>query len=169
MSKNEHHDRPDLIGEHRWGDAGQLLFFILFIIVWISDAFIFKKTTFLNDMISLYIRIPLAVLTIGVSIYLVKKSTSIIFGEKRDKAEVVQKGIYAIIRHPMYLSEILMYLGLLCLNLSLAAIVVYLLIIIFFYAICRYEETLLLAHFGDEYKKYMKKVPMWFPRFRKKK
>lgn len=169
MSKKEHHNRPDLIGEHHMGDAGQLISFIIFILVWIGDIFIFKKTVFLNDIISLYIRVPLAMIAIGISLYLVKTSISIIFGEKRDKAEVVRKAIYSKMRHPMYVSEILMYFVLLCLNLSLAAAGVWLLIIIFLYGICRYEEKLLIEHFGDEYKKYMKEVPMWIPHLGKKK
>ncbi len=169
MSKKEHHNRPDLIGEHRIGDAGQLISFIIFILVWIGDIFIFKKTVFLNDIISLYIRVPLAMIAIGISLYLVKTSISIIFDEKREKPEVVRKAIYGKIWHPMYVSEILLYLGLLCLNLSLAAGGVCLLIIIFFYGICRYEEKLLIKHFGNEYKDYMKEVPMWIPRLGKKK
>ena len=169
MSKKEHHNRPDLVGEHHMGDAGQFISFILFILVWISDSFIFKKTIFLNDIISLYIRIPLAMIALGLSFYLVKTSISIIFGNKRDKAEVVRKAIYSKIRHPMYVSEILMYFALLCLNISLAATGVFLLIIIFLYGICRYEEKLLIEHFGDEYKDYMKEVPMWIPRLGKKK
>ncbi|MEA3392131.1 MAG: isoprenylcysteine carboxylmethyltransferase family protein [Candidatus Marinimicrobia bacterium] len=169
MSKKEHHNRPDLIGEHRLGDAGQLISFILFALVWISDGFIFKKTIFLNDIIPLYIRLPLAAITICISAYLVITSMSIIFGEKRDKAEIISKAIYGKMRHPMYVSEVLLYFGLLCLNISIVATGIWLLIVIFLYAICRYEEKLLLAHFGEEYKNYMKKVPMWVPRLRKKK
>ena len=112
MSKKEHHNRPDLIGEHRLGDAGQLISFILFVLVWISDGFIFKKTIFLNDIVPLYIRLPLAAITIYISAYLVITSISIIFGKKRDKAEVISKAIYGKMRHPMYVSEIFLYFGL---------------------------------------------------------
>ena len=168
MGKKEHHNRPDLIGEHNFGDAGQLIAFILFTIVWVGDGFIFRKTIFLNDIVPLYVRLPLAVIVLGISLYLVRKSISMIFGEKREKPEIVREGIYSKMRHPMYVSEVLLYFGLLCLNLSLLAAVVYILIVIFLYAICRYEEKLLLAYFGDEYKNYMKEVSMWIPRLRKK-
>lgn len=30
--------------------------------------------------------------------------------------------------------------------------------------ICKYEEKLLVARFGDDYKSYMRDVPMLFPR-----
>ncbi len=70
---------------------------------------------------------------------------------------------------PIYLSEILFYLGLLILSLSLTAVGVWLAAIGFFHYISRYEERLLLARFGDEYKRYMENVPMWVPRFWKSK
>lgn len=169
MSKKEHHNRPDLIGEHRFGDTGQMISFIVFLLVYVGDGFIFKFSIFLNDVVSLAIRIPLAVLSIAVSLYLVKKSKSIIFDEKRDKPEVVSKGIYGKLRHPMYVSEIWLYFALLCLNISLLAAGVWVLITVFLYVICRYEEKILIEHFGDEYRQYMKEVPMWIPRLTRQK
>jgi protein-S-isoprenylcysteine O-methyltransferase Ste14 len=169
MTKKEHHHRPDLIGEHRFGDAGQVLSFVLFTAAWMGDGLIFQPTNCLNDIIPLYVRLPLAVVAMGLSLYLAIKSMSMIFGEKRAKPEIVRKDIYARIRHPMYVSEILLYFGFLCMNMSLVAAGIYLIIIVFLYAICRYEEKLLIKHFGDEYRQYMKDVPMWFPRLKRKK
>lgn len=40
--------------------------------------------------------------------------------------------------------------------------------ILFLYHLCRYEEKLLLLRFGDEYSRYMREVPMWVPRLKKK-
>ena len=54
------------------------------------------------------------------------------------------------------------------LSISLAAFVVLLMAIVFLHYISRYEERLLLARFGEEYRKYMQEVPMWFPRLRKR-
>jgi protein-S-isoprenylcysteine O-methyltransferase Ste14 len=47
---------------------------------------------------------------------------------------------------------------------SLAAALVWIIAIVFLHYISRYEEKLLLARFGDDYKQYMKDVPMYFPR-----
>lgn len=168
MSKKEHHDRPDLIGEHRFGDMGQLLSLFIFLLVYIGDGFVFKFTIFLNDIIPLYVRIPIAAIVFVLSAYLVKTSKGIIFDERREKPEVIRKGVYAVIRHPMYISEVLLYFALLCLNISLISIGVWILIMIFLYAICRYEEKILIDHFGDDYRSYMKDVPMWIPRIRQK-
>lgn len=67
-------------------------------------------------------------------------------------------------RHPIYLSEIMLYSGLLMLNISLAAAFILVIAIFFLHYISCYEEKLLIAKFGDEYRQYMKEVPMWFPR-----
>jgi protein-S-isoprenylcysteine O-methyltransferase Ste14 len=69
-----------------------------------------------------------------------------------------------VVRHPVYLAEILLYLGLLVGNMSLAALGVWIGAVIFLHRISRYEENLLLARFGEEYRQYMTRVPMWLPR-----
>ncbi len=48
-------------------------------------------------------------------------------------------------------------------SISLAAAIM-LLAIFFLHYISRYEEKLLVRHFGEEYESYMKAVPMWIPR-----
>jgi protein-S-isoprenylcysteine O-methyltransferase Ste14 len=50
------------------------------------------------------------------------------------------------------------------LSLSLAAAVVWAMAILFLHLMSRYEETLLLARFGEAYAAYMREVPMWIPR-----
>jgi len=76
--------------------------------------------------------------------------------------------VFNVVRHPIYLSEILLYCGLLMLSISLAAFVVLVMAIIFLHYISHYEERLLLARFGEEYREYMQEVPMWTPRSRKR-
>lgn len=161
-------ERDDLVGEHPVGDAGQVILACLFAAVWIADTFFLKYTTDLNGYVPLGIRIPLAVVFLGLSGYLAKTGLSIVFGEKRDKPGVIRKSVFNVVRHPVYLSEILFYLGFLMLSISLAAAFVLLVAILFLHYISRYEERLLLARFGEEYEKYMEEVPMWVPRLRKR-
>lgn len=162
------HSRDDLTGEHKWGDAGQLIVAVFFAIVWLADTFYFEYTTFLNDIVPNSIRTPVGILFLILSGYLAKTTLSIVFGEVREVPAVIRKGVYNRIRHPMYLSEILLYLGLLIISMSLAAAVVWLVAIGFLYLICRYEERLLLNRFGEEYRSYIREVPMWLPRLRKR-
>jgi len=105
---------------------------------------------------------------LAISGYLAQTGLSIVFDEKRDTPSVIRKSVFNIVRHPIYLSEIMLYCGLLLLSISLAAFVVLLMAIAFLHYISRFEEKLLLARFGEEYRKYMQEVPMWIPRLRKR-
>jgi len=51
--------RDDLTGEHRLGDAGQLILFLIFLAVWITDSFFFKYSSFLNNYIPPAVQITL--------------------------------------------------------------------------------------------------------------
>ena len=136
--------------------------------MWIPDTFFLKYTTFLNNYVPLGFRIPFGVVLLVVSGYLAQTGLSIVFGEKREKPIVIRKSVFNVVRHPIYLSEILLYCGLLMLSISLAAFVVLVMAIIFLHYISHYEERLLLARFGEEYREYMQEVPMWTPRSRKR-
>ena len=155
--------RDDLAGEHALTDIGQLVLAVFFFAAWIIDSAFFEWTTFLNPHVPTVVRVPVAGILLALSAYMAWASHRTIFGEKREEPHVVRRGVFAVVRHPMYLSEILLYLGLLLLSISLMAAGVWLLTIAFLHFIARKEERLLLARFGDEYASYMRKVPMWFP------
>jgi len=160
--------RDDLTGEHAVGDAGQIIIAGLFAAIWISDVFFFKYTTFLNQYVPNGFRTPCGIILLVLSGYLAKMGLSIIFGEEREKPNVIKKSVFGVIRHPVYMSEILLYLGFLMLSISLAAAVMWIIAIVFLHYISRHEEKLLLARFGKEYEQYMREVPMWIPRFWKR-
>ena len=157
-------DRDDLTGEHAFGDAGQLVLAILFAVIWIADSFFLRYTTFLNDIVSLWIRIPVGVAALGLAGYLARTSMAVVFGEVRDPPRVIRTGLFGVVRHPMYLSEVLLYFGLLMMSLSLVAAIVWFAAIAFLTFISRHEERLLLARYGEAYAEYMRDVPMWIPR-----
>ena len=164
METRKHKNRKDLIGEHKIGDAGQMIFAVLFFVVWITDTFILEYSVFLNEIIPNSVRLPVALAILILSAYLSISGLKIIFGEVREKPEVVRKGVFGIVRHPIYLSEILVYIGLLFVSLSIASAIICVMAIIFLYFISRYEEKILLEHFGEDYKLYMRDVPMWIPK-----
>jgi len=158
--------RDDLVGEHPWGDAGQLFLAVLFFVIWFGDQLL-GYTTFLNDVVPLFIRIPVGGLILILAGYLSTVSMRIVFGEKRETPHVIRKSIFGVIRHPMYLSEVLLYLGLLLVSLSLASGAVMLIAVAFLHYISRHEERRLIGRFGDAYRQYMRDVPMWIPRIRR--
>jgi protein-S-isoprenylcysteine O-methyltransferase Ste14 len=168
IQKKGHKHREDLTGEHPLGDAGQVLLACLFAMIWIADTFLFQYTTFLNAYVPLVARIPLAAVFMIISGLLAKRGLTIVFGEHVEKPSVIRKGVFEMVRHPIYLSEILFFLGLLILSLSLAAAAVWVVEVAFLNFIAKYEERLLLARFGEEYEKYLREVPRWVPRLRKR-
>ena len=165
-TNNSHAHRDDLAGEHPFGDAGQLIIAIIFLVVWITDSFFFRYSTFLNKYIPLAVQITVGLILLLVSLIMARSGMKIVFGEFREKPEVIRNGIFGIVRHPVYLSEILLYLSLLIFRTSLAALAIWIIAIGFFHYISRYEEKLLLQRFGDEYRKYMKEVPMFLPKIK---
>ncbi|MFC2100614.1 methyltransferase family protein [Bacteroidota bacterium] len=160
----KHHDRPDLVGEHTFGDTGQLILLIFFLIIWISDSFILNASNFWSSYIPLYIRIIISSIILITGFIVARKGLRIVFGEQREKPELIRKGIFNKVRHPIYLGAILFYLGLFFLSISLIALLVISITFVFYYYISRYEEKILVEEFGESYIKYKKEVPMFFPR-----
>jgi protein-S-isoprenylcysteine O-methyltransferase Ste14 len=165
IRKKAHKHREDLTGEHPGGDAGQIFLACLFGVTWVADTFFFKYTTYLNGYVPFIARLPLAALLLIISGYLAKRGLAVVFGEKLEKPAVIRKGVFGVVRHPIYLGEILFFLGFLILSLSLAAMVVWAVAVAFLHFIAKYEEKLLLARFGPDYERYLREVPRWVPRF----
>ncbi|NQT05757.1 MAG: isoprenylcysteine carboxylmethyltransferase family protein [Dehalococcoidia bacterium] len=161
-----HRHKDNLAGEHRISDIGQLTLFCLFMALWISDM-VLDYSNFLNEYIQV-VRLPIGISLLIISGYMAGTGLLIVFGKKAKSQGVIRKGVFRLVRHPIYLSEIILYLGLLLLNISLASAIVLVIAMFFLHHISRYEEKLLLDKFGDEYKQYMKEVPMWFPRLYRK-
>jgi protein-S-isoprenylcysteine O-methyltransferase Ste14 len=160
--------RDDLAGEHAFGDIGQGTLFLIFLAVWITDSFFFNYSSFPNDHIPLAVQITLGVICLITAGCLSLTGLKIVFVEVREKPHVIRRSVFSIVRHPIYLGEILLYLGLLFFSTSLAAVGVWIITIAFLYYLCRHEEKLLLSKYGQEYEKYMKDVPMLFPRILRK-
>jgi protein-S-isoprenylcysteine O-methyltransferase Ste14 len=164
---NEH--RKDLAGENRWGDTGQILLLIIFIIGVIIDIFLLKTSNYWQELIPWHVRIIVLLPILFIAGYFAQKAHKKVFKEKRKELMVIQNDVFAIIRHPMYFGSILIYLGMVILSLSLIGLIIFLVVFIFYYYLCRYEEKLLIEKLGNKYLEYMKKVPMLVPFIKTKK
>jgi protein-S-isoprenylcysteine O-methyltransferase Ste14 len=83
--------------------------------------------------------------------------------EVRPDTELVTDGAFRLIRHPLYLSILLLWTGgTLALASWLMAMCTTALVPLFI-ARSRLEERMLLRHFGDAYAAYMARVPMLLP------
>ena len=165
--RHSHEHRKDLAGEYRWGDTGQLVFLIIFIIGMTSDLFLLKVSDSWQNALPWYFRLVLFIPLLFAAGYFAQKAHKIVFHEERKELIVIKTDVFARIRHPMYFGSILTYLGFVILSLSVIALVIFVAAVIFYYYLCRYEENLLIEKLGDDYKNYMKNVPMLIPRIRK--
>jgi len=72
---------------------------------------------------------------------------------------VVDSGIYAVVRHPQYLGFILFVLALVLLSQHWVSIVSWIVGVALFCRDVLREEQMSIQKFGDDYKRYMQKVP----------
>ncbi len=72
---------------------------------------------------------------------------------------VVDTGIYAVVRHPLYLGWLFMYVALILLSQHWLTVIIGIPGMVCVYLISRQEDQRLIEKFGDEYKDYMQKVP----------
>ena len=84
---------------------------------------------------------------------------------KAQVAEVVnQTGIYSVVRHPLYLGNFFMWLGIAMISQSPWFVAVFILVFWLFYERVMYaEEAFLRKSFGDPYKKWSERVPAFIP------
>lgn len=164
MNTKKHRDHPHLTGEQRWGDTGQVMLLILFLTVWALDSFVYRYSTFLAAQIPLAVRFAMALLSILAGWLLVRGGMKEVFGTRREKPEVIDTGVFSVVRHPIYLGAVMFCLGILINTMSLFTAVVWLMILGFYIYIARYEEKILSKEFGTDYLKYQQKVGMLFPR-----
>ncbi len=87
------------------------------------------------------------------------------FPQPRDDSELIQQGIYARVRHPLYTSVMLGSIGWALIWQGWPALVLALALIPFFHAKARREELWLRERFPG-YATYEKRVPRFLPRWR---
>ena len=152
--------------EHPFGDIGQLILFVLFLVVWVWDSFFMNRSTFLSDYVQLYIRLVILGLTLIIALYLFMSGHVVVHHEQRPNS-VVATGAFRYVRPPLYLASILTYLGLTFSTVSLFSLALFVGIFVFHNYIASYEEKLLEERFGDEYRKYKKRTGKWVPKIGK--
>jgi protein-S-isoprenylcysteine O-methyltransferase Ste14 len=87
--------------------------------------------------------------------------------EIREEHELITRGIYGLIRHPMYASQWLWVIAQPFLLQNWIAGFINLLVFIPFYFLrVRAEEQLMLEQFGDQYRSYMQKVGAVLPKIK---
>ena len=165
----KHTDKPNLAGEYRWGDLGQIILLVIFLPLWIMDSFVFKYSVLSAGYFPLFLRIILSAVILILSYLLARAGLKMVFGEESDSSKVIKKGVFGFVRHSVYLGAILLYLGLIILTMSGVSAIFWVVIILFYNYIAIYEEKILLKQFRAEYQEYMDEVPRWIPKIIKRK
>jgi protein-S-isoprenylcysteine O-methyltransferase Ste14 len=78
-----------------------------------------------------------------------------------DTTKLIESGVYRIVRHPLYLGGALFTGGMLLLVQSLFAALVGMGGIFCYWMASRKEDEFNIRKFGEGYKAYMERVPLW--------
>ena len=153
-------------GEHPYGDLGQIIILVVFLVIWILDSYVLGFSIFLAPYAPLYIRLAVAGLSLGVAIYLLRSGHRAVSDEVLSSPRILTDGAFARVRHPLYLAALLFYVFLIVLTLSLISLLAFAGIFLFYNHIARFEEKFLEQKYGKEYCDYKKNVPRWIPRLK---
>lgn len=84
--------------------------------------------------------------------------------DKEQSGVLIQEGILSVVRHPLYLGTILIFLGWSLFTGNVFALVSTIWICMYLIPGIYWEEKKLEAEFGEKYRKYKSKVPSIIPR-----
>ena len=139
----------------------------LFIFVYTLDVVFFHFSTFLDEFISLFLRVPLFIISLVLAWYFQHMAHKTLFKDHKPSDTLITTGILGHVRNPMYLGIVLIYIAFLFLNISLLAFGVFIVAFIIYNRMINFEEGELVKLFGQEFLEYKKKVPKWIPKLKK--
>ena len=142
----------------------QILCLLFFYIIWAIDSFFLKASTFLENYVPLPIRLAISLSIIAAGSFLIARAHQQLFKDK--PADLITTGIFAHVRHPMYLGIILTYLGWIIATFSLLTFIPWILAVILYVKMANHEEKQLEERFGEKYEEYKRKVPKWIPKLK---
>ncbi len=79
------------------------------------------------------------------------------------KGGLVTEGPYAYVRHPQYSGLFIIMIGMLIQWPTIITALMFPVLIFVYYRLSKREESEMVRQFGDEYRRYMEKIPMFIP------
>jgi protein-S-isoprenylcysteine O-methyltransferase Ste14 len=149
-------------GEHPWGDAGQIILLGVFLVVWAGDSFFLHESILFSSYVPLSARLIVLGIALVAGLALFRVTHPVVCREQRPD-KVVATGPFRYVRHPLYLSAVVTYIGVCVSTMSIYAFVVFVGIMVFYDYIAGYEERLLEIKFGEEYRQYKNATGKWIP------
>ena len=159
--------RQGLGSEHPLCDRIQLIILTTFFIAWGIDSlsfFFFRYSTVIFQALSFPALLAGTILFLGLSLNLVSKSHKAVLEQTHDPPQLVDSGVYAWVRHPMYLGTLFFCLAFLFSSVSLVSIGIWVAFFIFYDRMATYEEKSLIKIIGEDYIAYKNRVSKWLPK-----
>ena len=158
--------RRGLGSEHPLCDRIQLFMVVLFFVVWGIDSvgfFVFGNSTVIFEAASFPWLLVGTIVILVLSFYLVSKSHKAVLEQVHNPPVLVDSGVYAWVRHPMYLGILLFCLAFIFVSVSLVSIGIWIGFFVFYDRMATYEEKSLIDILGEPYIAYQKRVSKWLP------
>ncbi|MBD3254269.1 MAG: hypothetical protein GF383_04210 [Candidatus Lokiarchaeota archaeon] len=141
----------------------EAIFIMLFVVFWLLDMHFFKFHIKYGIFFIDFLRYFGFINVLAISFFLIIKSWKVVSPKVYNSETLLTDGVFSIVRHPMYLGIILVYLSFVVLNLSLIMLMIWLFIFFIFNIMASYEEKRLVEIFGKDYLRYKKMVSRWIP------
>lgn len=100
---------------------------------------------------------------IGAGFWLIASGWRVLYEAQR-RRQLATTGAYAHIRHPQYLGFVLVMFGFLLQWPTLLTLAMFPILTVMYAYLARQEERNTLLQFGDEYRRYMARVPAFIPK-----
>jgi len=149
--------------EHPWCDKGQVFFVSAFILLWALDSFVFHWSVFFLGPVNIAVRIFFSVICFIAGMSLEKGAKKVMINQVRPDPHVIDYGVFAYVRHPVYLGVLVLLFGLFLWSFSLASLFVWSAFFLFYDWMASYEERDLTRIFGEDYSRYKSRVRKWIP------
>lgn len=99
-----------------------------------------------------------------VGLYLLAQGWRTVYRASRDN-RLATEGVYGVVRHPQYTGIFLALFGEGVVHWpTVFSVALFPVIVLAYFLLARKEERRMLAQFGDEYRAYRERVPMFLPR-----
>jgi protein-S-isoprenylcysteine O-methyltransferase Ste14 len=152
----------------RWRSFLPLLTISMFLITLIN--YTYPKGSFILDILWEIFCFTISFLGLGIRIYTVGHTPKGTSGRntKSQKAYILNTtGMYSLVRHPLYVGNFLIWLGITCFPHSLFfSLVAILLFFLYYKRIIFVEEEFLRERFGQTFIEWAEKTPVMFPRLK---
>ncbi len=159
--------------EHPHCHLIQFLCFIGFFIIWFLDSFFITYSAGKSSLIPIAFRLIIFGIIICISFALSRSIHNILLrnGHIREQNshrhhlpdQVIDYGVMAYVRHPLYLAILLFYFAFVILTMSIISFLVWIIIFLIHNRMASFEEKQLLMMFKEDYSEYKKRVPKWIP------